>query len=327
MSKDFELSTKFVDYISASRRTKPLAIILGSLAIFAMIIFLVGLSYSAFKKLDHETEYSIQVQSDIVTYAPNSQGAPKLLLRNFKLITPMETCIEDESGSLIDEGEIKFLPASIVQFTIKKKNEITIQVKEKHSVSAGKLADFQSDYYQCSLNQSFIIRLFLTDTDTRVLFNLVGSISAGTKLSYATDSYAYLLQDGNMQIIDRSFWAQTPLTFSQDNLKKGDFLEMPSEEDFTTMGILSASFNKDGFEGIFFKKGGVVTVTKPFSEPVEMNISSLDRVLKDNVLAFFMSVSFLFFQILAFLTTTVIRIHVLSSTSSLAKELSRELKE
>lgn len=327
MTKDLAIYSKIINYIAASRRSKPLAIALGSLAIFAMVTLLFGLFFAAFKKLDHKTEYSVQVKSDVVTYTPNSQGAPKLLLRNFKILTPTESCTNTEPVSLIEEGEIKFLPSAIVQFAIKKKDEITIQVKSKSAKENEKLAVLQSDFYQCSLNKGFVLRVFLTENDSRVLFNLVGSISVGTKLSYATDSYAFLLKEGDIQIIDSSFLAKTPLTFVPDNLKKGDFLEMPSEADVTTMGILSASLNEESFDGMFFKKGGVVTITKPFSEPVELKINLLDRVLKDNILAFFLSISFLFFQILAFLTTTIIRIHFLSSTSNLAKEFRKGLKE
>lgn len=300
--------------LTASNLIKP-TIILVIVVVLSIIIFFTILLQTILTKLDSKSEYSIQVSSNIVEYRPNKSSIPSLNLSEFKLLKPISTCPKIEVSKWYSNGDLRLFSDSKVVIRLTSLNNIQLNI-EPTKINH-KAAQLTSNKGRCVLKEKLAVNIKLTDTDPEFVMILVGNITIGKELSFATSTTPAFLNHGSIEIKDRSFWFEDPIYMPPVSLSKGDTLLIPFDEENAATGLLIAKLNKESMHGVFNKKGGELRIIKPFSsnkgDPI--NVSFFERLYSDNVLAIALSVSFIIIQILLFMITTLIRLAYIPKSS------------
>ncbi len=295
---------------------KP-ALILGLLAVIAIVFFITILIHAIFTKLDANTEYSINVATQVVQYEPNDSAIPTVNLPSFSVIKGSSQCQRIEENDWIKNGELTFYENSYVIFRVHKENEIKLSVEPL--VEDTRIAQLISPKGRCVLKEKFALTMRLTEAEPDFISILVGKVTLGKTLSYATETMPALLQNGSVEVKDYSFWFEDPIGLSSITLSMGDTVLLPADEKNAATGLLTISQDENAFTGVFNKKGGEVRITKPFAsnQGNPISVSFFERLYNDNALTITLSVSFIVIQALMFLITTLIRLTYIPKNSDL----------
>jgi len=233
----------------------------------------------------------------------------------FKLLKPISTCPKIEVSKWYSNGDLRLFSDSKVVIRLTSLNNIQLNI-EPTKINH-KAAQLTSNKGRCVLKEKLAVNIKLTDTDPEFVMILVGNITIGKELSFATSTTPAFLNHGSIEIKDRSFWFEDPIYMPPVSLSKGDTLLIPFDEENAATGLLIAKLNKESMNGVFNKKGGELRIIKPFSsnkgDPI--NVSFFERLYSDNVLAIALSVSFIIIQILLFMITTLIRLTYIPKSS------------
>lgn len=288
------------------------AMIIVIVMCFFILLFVGLISWAGLKKLDADAEYTVDVETDVVTYYPTSQSSPKIYLGVFKLLTNIrfaksENCPTYETGESYDEGEIKFRDNAVVQLEKVGPDSIRIQIKHKNKI--GEIAELTSKEGRCNIVDKFAAKMVLTPDSPRFVMNMVGGIEIGSKLSFSVDQYFPLLKGGEVVVMDKSFLTENPVQLPSVNLHRGDNVTLLNEVTSSNTGLISAELNVESLLGVFHKKGGQIEITKPYSSnPYPITTSFVDRITHDGELAMAMSITVFILGILGYLVTTLIRL-------------------
>tara|TARA_R110001583_G_scaffold150811_2_gene302784 strand:- start:733 stop:1767 length:1035 start_codon:yes stop_codon:yes gene_type:complete len=293
--------------LTAKNLIKP-TIILILVVVLSIIIFFTILLQTILSKLDSKSEYSIQVSTNIVEYLPNKSSIPSLNLSEFKILKSIRACPKLEVGKWYSNGELRLFSDSKVVIRLSSLNNIQLNIEPtKKNLKAAQLT---SNKGRCVLREKLALDIKLTDTDPEFIMILVGNVTIGKELSFATSTTPSFLNSGTIEIKDRSFLFEDPIYLPTVSLSKGDTVLIPFDDENATTGLLIVELNKDSMHGVFNKKGGELRIIKPFSsnkgDPI--NISFFERLYSDNALAIALSISFIIIQVLLFMITTLIRL-------------------
>lgn len=329
MENNFE--EKLIGFLALKNLVRP-AIIVASIMCVLIFIFLGLISWAGLKKLDADTEYSVDVETDVITYQPSSQSSPKLYLGTFKLLSSIkssesENCPEYKLRNIYEEGEIKFRSNVVVQLEKTGLNELTIQIQ--HKDKKGEIVELISAKGRCSLINKFAARIELTPESPRFMMNMIGTIQAGSRLSYSVDKYFPLLKNGKVGLVDKSFLTDAPVSLPTVELRKGDTVRLTVENESTVFGFVSAEFGGESLSGVFYTRGGRLEIEKPYSVAHPITTSFVDRISHDNELAMVMSVTIFILGILSYFITTLVRLAMVVGKNEAAEKNSfrRELKK
>ncbi len=284
---------------------------------FFISLFVGLVSWAGFKKLDADAEYTVDVETDVITYYPTSQSSPKVYLGSFKLLTNLrfvknENCPTYETGESYAEGEIKFRDNVIVQ--LEKVGPDTLRIQVKHKNRKGDIAELTSIKGRCNLVDKFAAKMVLTPDSPRFVMNMAGKIEIGSKLTFSVDQYFPLLKGGEVVVMDRSFLTETPIQLPSVNLHRGDNITLLNELTSSNTGLVSAEVNVKSLLGVFHKKGGQIKITKPYSSNTyPVTTSFVDRVTHDSELAMAISITIFILGILGYLATTLIRLSMFNN--------------
>lgn len=286
---------------------KP-TVVLGALAIAAIITFITILIHAIFTKLDSNTEYSINVLTQVVQYEPNDSSIPSANLSEFTLLKGFEQCQGLDKNEWYKSGDLTFYKGSAINILLIRPNVIQLNIEPK--TNNARLAQLITKKGRCIIKDKLTANIKLTEDAPDFIMILVGNIILGKKLSYATSSMPALLNSGQIEVKDTSFWFEDPIALPTITLSTGDTVLIPLDNKNATTGLLTVSFDDDFIAGVFNKKGGEVRIVKPFAsnEGSPISISFFERLYSDNALAIALSISFIIIQVLMFLITTLIRL-------------------
>ena len=305
-----DLEDQLIGYLALKNLVRP-AIIVASIMCVLIVIFLGLLIWAGLKKLDSSTEYSVDIETDVVTYQPSSRSSPRVYLGTFKLLSTVKT-IEDESceqyrrGDIYNEGEMKFRDDVIVQIEMSGRDIFIIQIQHKNK--HGEIIELVSSKGRCNIINKFAAKIELTPESPRFMMNMVGSLEAGSRLSYSVDKYFPLLKNGEVNLVDKSFLTDAPVNLPSVELRKGDVVSLAVGNESTVFGLISAEFGSGALSGVFHTRGGRVEIIKPYSIARPITTSLVDRVSQDNELVIAMSVTIFILGILGYLITTLVRL-------------------
>ena len=289
------------------------------------ILFFLGLvSWAGLKKLDADAEYTVDVETDVVTYYPTSQSSPKVYLGTFQLLTTIrhpnkEKCPDYKVGESYKEGEIKFRDDVIVHLENVGPNTLRIQVK--HKDKSGEIAELTSAEGRCNIADKFAAKMMLTADSPRFVMNMAGGTEIGSKLTFSVDQYFPLLKGGEVVIMDKSFFTESPVQLPSVNLHRGDNLKLMNELTSSNTGLISAELDGGSLMGVFNKNGGQIEITKPYSSNTyPIATSFVDRITHDSELAMAMSITVFILGILGYLVNTLIRLSMFNNEENVAIE-------
>ena len=287
-------------------------------------------SWAVFKKLDADAEYTVDVETDVITYYPTSQSSPKVYLGLFKLLTNIrsvksENCTTYETGESYAEGEIKFRDNVIVQ--LEKVGPDSLRIQVKHKNIKGKIAELTSLEGRCNIVDKFAAKMVLTPNSPRFVMNMVGEAEIGSKLSFSVDQYFPLLKGGEVVVMDKSILTENPIQLPSVNLHRGDHITLLNELTSSNTGLVSAEVNVESLLGVFHKKGGQIKIIKPYSSnPYPITTSFVDRITHDGELAMAMSITVFILGILGYLVTTLIRLSMFNLSEKEYKKVTTDLE-
>lgn len=294
--------------LTARNLIKP-TYILSVIAVVVIVIFFSILMHAIFTKLDSNTEYSIQVASEIVEYRPNASSIQSTKLPIFKVYESIRSCPKLEKGQWYSGGELRVFKDS--QLVVRLVDSKTVELNIKPAIDrTTKLAELVSFKGRCVIQEKLTLDVKLSDDNPEFIMFMMGGVTVGSTLSYASDTMPSFLKSGEIEIKDRSFWFEDPISLPTVNLSTGDTIIIPSDSENVTMGLLIARHNIDVMQGVYRRKGGQINIVKPFASNlgVPIDISFFERLYSDNALAIALSISFIVIQVLMFLITTLIRL-------------------
>lgn len=315
-----EIEEQLIDYLALKNLVRPAIIVAATMCV--LIVFFLGLLvWAGLKKLDSNTEYSVDVETDVVTYQPSSQSSPKAYLGTFKLLSPIkpsnqEGCKKYKRGGIYSDGEIKFRKGAEVQVEMRGPDVLIVQIrtkekekeKDKDKDKDKEIIELISSEGRCNVLNKFAARIELTTKSPRFMMNMVGGIQAGTKLSYSVDKYFPLLKSGEVSLVDKSFLTDAPVNLPSVELRKGDVVNLLAKKESAAFGLLSAELGNSSLSGVFHTHGGTVQIIKPYSVARPITTSFVDRISQDNELAMVMSVTIFILGILGYFITTLVRL-------------------
>ena len=299
------------------------AMIIVIVMCFFILLFVGLISWAGLKKLDADAEYTVDVETDVVTYYPTSQSSPKVYLGTFTLLTKvvspeLTNCPGYKPGGIYIDGEIKFRDKAIVQ--IEKVGPDTVRLQLKHEENKGEIAELNSEQGRCNIVDKFAAKMVLTPDSPRFVMNMVGGIEIGSKLSFSVDQYFPLLKGGEIVVMDKSFLTENPVQLPSVNLHRGDNVTLLNDVSSSNTGLISAELNVESLLGVFHKKGGQIEITKPYSSnPYPITTSFVDRITHDGELAMAMSITVFILGILGYLVTTLIRLSMFNDEDKSTK--------
>jgi len=316
---DVNLLPLDVDNLLSKLNTKDLvkpAVFLGGGAIAAILTFIIILIHAIFTKLDSNTEYSIHVYTQAVQYQPYESTIPAVNLSEFRLLKNLSDCPSLAKGEWYKKGELTFYKESKVTLRLTQPNNIQLNVEPKFK--SARLAQLITNKGRCVVKEKLSIDIKLTERSPDFIMILVGNITLGQTLSFATHPMPLFLVSGQIEVKDASFWFKDPISLPTVYLGAGDTVLIPSDEESAATGLLTISLDDDAMAGVFNKKGGEIRIVKPFAsnEGSPIAISFFERLYSDNALTIALSISFIVTQVLMFLITTLIRLTYIPKNST-----------
>ena len=303
---------RFTDVILEKLTAKNLiipAFVLGTAVIVVIVIFFATLIHATFTKLDTNTEYSIQALTRIVDYVPNQSLIPTANLPEFQIVRQINQCPKLIEREWIKNGELKFFKDTNVSIWSSKPSMIHISIRPFEK-NGKKVAELTSSKGRCVTNERITLNIRLSKDTSDFIMILIGDVTIGKRLSYDTKTAPLMLEKGEIEIKDKSFWFEDLIRLPSVSLNKGDTVVIPADISNATTGLLTINHEDSVFEGVFSKKGGEVLIVTPFSSnhgsPV--TVSFFERLYSDNALAIALSSSFIVIQVLMYLITTLIRL-------------------
>lgn len=301
------LEQKVFAVITARRLTKPLITLFGLLALtIGVVIYLAAVA--AFKKLDGETIYNVDVNSEAFEFVTTT-NTPEVFLQRF---TPrLHSCTSMQQEGIYEDATIKLKPDVSVLIERKSTGKLKVTAVSKHTEMAS-VGSLLGKFENCKLGKTAVFEVFL-DKDTPVFsMNISGDLQVGRRLSYATDDYYPLLNRGQIVIQDKTAFSKAPLTLPPQSVRPGDTLLLTQAK-----GVIRAQHDASGFIGVFTQQGNVVQVMHlDMNEAEIITPSFIDRVISDNELAFALSVLVVFSQFVGFGISTLFRLALFSESVS-----------
>ncbi len=325
-----EIEDQLIEYLALKNLVRPAIIVAATMSV--LIVFFLGLLvWAGLKKLDANTEYSVDVETDVVIYRPRSQSSPKAYLGSFKLLSSVNSetsgCKAHQRGNIYSEGEIKFRKGAIVHIELRGPDSLLIQIQ--HKDKGKEIVELISNQGRCNISNKFAARIELAPKSPRFMINMVGAITAGSKLSYSVDKYFPLLKNGEVNLVDKSFLTNAPVNLPSVRLRKGDVVSLVAENDSAAFGLLSAELGGSSLSGVFHTRGGKVEIIKPYSVARPITTSFVDRISQDNELAMVMSVTIFILGILGYFITTLVRLAMVAGKTEVSRKdrVRRETKK
>ncbi|MBU1308431.1 MAG: hypothetical protein KKE30_02725 [Gammaproteobacteria bacterium] len=298
------IEQKVFSIITVKRLTKPL-ITLFILFVLASITVIYLAALSAFKKLDDDTVYNVDVISEAFEYVISANNSPGVLLRNFT--SQLQQCKSTQTGKLYDNATIRF--KRDVKILIERKStsalKLTAVTLNPDSQSLGTLVN---QFERCKLGTKAVFSIILNEDNPVFSMKVVGALQVGRVLSDASDDYYPLVNSGQIVIQDKTTFSKSPLTLSPQVVRPGDTVLLNQAE-----GVIRAQHENSGLTGVFSQQGSVVKLQHLYAPTAEsVSPSFIDRVTSDSELAFALSISFVFLQFIGFGITTLFRLALFS---------------
>lgn len=293
------------------------ALILAAVALFTILFFFAILTKAFFTKLDAHTEYSIQAETQIVSYSPVETSLQDTNLGKFKLYDTIEYCPKLVKGEWYEKGELKVYKNSLVNLLFIPPNIIEIGINAS-SGERSKVAQLISKKGRCEIKQDITIDVELNESQKKFIMFMVGDVSIGSPLSYATETMPPLLKSGEIQVKDKSFIFEDSISLPSTILSTGDTVILSSDQNKKAMGMVIAKLDSEYMDTVFRREGGEIRIVKPFApnEGTPISISFFERIYSDNVLAIVLSVSIVVLHVLMYLVTTLIRLSFATKLST-----------
>ncbi|WP_440876897.1 hypothetical protein [Thalassotalea sp. PLHSN55] len=319
-SKDEPLFDSLMGWVLSKNLIKQ-ALILAVVALLTIAFFFTVLAKAFFTKLDAHTEYSIQAETQIVSYSPVETSIQDTNLGKFKLYDTIDNCAKLVKGEWYEKGELKVYKDSLVNLLFIPPNTIEIGINAP-SGERTKVAQLISKKGRCEIKQDVTIDVELNENQKKFIMFMVGDVTIGSPLSYATETMPPLLKSGEIQVKDKSFIFEDSISLPSTILSTGDTAILSSNQSKKAMGMVIANLDAEYMDTVFRREGGEIRIVKPFApnEGTPISISFFERIYSDNVLAIVLSASIVVLHLLMYLVTTLIRLSFAAKSNSDEKQ-------
>ncbi len=281
-----------------------LVVVLFGLGIIILALF----ASSIFFKLGESTRYSISTNSEYFDYLPIDTNASDILIRNYSLDPECNGTFGD-----INTNDAVLILGEGSQLAISRYADGVINLFII-SEGEGSVGPLESDEYH-DLEPCLQIRIKLDHAYPIFSMNLIGTINLGKELTDASDGYFPMLMGGKIGITDTSILTRSPYQLEPYQLTKGNFVYFEKTKS-AVKGILRATYNQSGMDGVFFFQGGNVFVQKYRSPPEKVEVSFLNRISSDSELAILFSVLIVVIQFVAYLISFLLRVKLIDNKDS-----------
>ena len=307
------IEQKVFSIINAKRLTKPIFFLFILFVISSVaVIYLVAIS--AFKKLDDDAVYNIDVVSEAFEYVVSTNTSPDVFLRRFS--PALLQCKSMQTGAQYENATLSFKRNVKVLIERKSNSIMKLTAVAQDEGAKKSIGTLITPFERCRLGEKAVFDITLSLESPVFSLNVVGTLQVGRVLSDASDDYYPLVSSGQVVIQDKSTFTKSPLTLSPQSIRPGDTVRLDQ-----AAGIIRAQHENSGLTGVFTQRGGVVQLQHLYADSVEtITPSFIDRITNDSELAFALSISIVFIQFIGFGISTLFRLALFSGSVSVAGE-------
>ena len=308
MRKKFDLLIgQLQDYLELHKIPSNIRAFVIVLCVLSLTIITLFIS-SIFFKLDEQTKYSVVASSEYFSYQPIDNNVSDILLRNYSLDLG---CLGDFSEARKKDAVLSLIKGSQVYFSRYADGVIyLVVVADDDQLSIGTL---ETDLSYDDLPSCIEARIVLNDSYPIFSVNLIGKVNLGKELTDASDGYFPLLMAGKVEITDISLLTRSPYQLTPYLLTKGNHVFF-QETKSPVKGILRATYNQSGIDGVFSFQGGDVFIQRYRSRPEKVEVSFFNRISSDSELAILLSILVISMQFFAFLISFLLRLKLIKNT-------------
>ncbi len=288
-----------------------LVVVLCSLIICVLLLVF----YAVFKKLDNNTKYLINSESEHISYHTTELLPPDISIKNFQYA--ME-CSE-YSKEIYVEGVLNVSPEYVFKLTRIIDDEVNITIvkapdqnKAENANENPALGYFEVEGEELEFENCLAIRIILSDENPIFQFNAIGDIELGKNITDAQDNYLPLVLSGEITVTGETLFSHSPYQFTPYEIKKSDYIFSKPTVDHQQTAIIRASKGDSGLTGIVALQGGRLYVQRYRMAPQTIESSFIDRVSNDYELAFSLSVALIFIQFTFGIINFLLRIELIS---------------
>ncbi|EHQ9271129.1 hypothetical protein AB3A93_004513 [Vibrio parahaemolyticus] len=300
------LIVQLQDYLELHKIPSNIRAFVIVLCVLSLTIIALFIS-SIFFKLDEQTKYSVVASSEYFSYQPIDNNASDILLRNYSLDLG---CLGDFSEVKKDDAVLSLIKGSQVYFSRYADGVIHLVVASDAQSSIGTL---ETDLSYDDLPSCIEAKIILNDLSPIFSVNLIGTVNLGQELTDASDGYFPLLTTGKIEITDISLLTRSPYQLTPHLLTKGSHVFF-QETKSPVKGILRATYNQSGIDGVFSFQGGDVFIQRYRSRPEKVEVSFFNRISSDSELAILLSILVISMQFFAFLISFLLRLKLIKNT-------------
>nr|WP_012219964.1 hypothetical protein [Vibrio sp. 09022]ABX77155.1 hypothetical protein BMSF_0016 [Vibrio sp. 09022] len=300
------LIVQLQDYLELHKIPSNIRAFVIVLCVLSLTIIALFIS-SIFFKLDEQTKYSVVASSEYFSYQPIDNNASDILLRNYSLDLG---CLGDFSEVKKDDAVLSLIKGSQVYFSRYADGVIHLVVASNAQSSIGTL---ETDLSYDDLPSCIEAKIILNDLSPIFSVNLIGTVNLGQELTDASDGYFPLLTTGKIEITDISLLTRSPYQLTPHLLTKGSHVFF-QETKSPVKGILRATYNQSGIDGVFSFQGGDVFIQRYRSRPEKVEVSFFNRISSDSELAILLSILVISMQFFAFLISFLLRLKLIKNT-------------
>lgn len=301
-----------LEHFSLEKISKPLTLI-SVLLIFTVLTTLSLLILSMLNKLDSKTEYNVTTSSSIYTYTPSDQNSPKILLQNFKYI---DSVCSGLGADVYQDGVITIYSGAILQ--IKKNKQDLVQLYAVNETSTNKVIGSISvdDGRTNNISNCFYAEMRLTKNNPTFSMILQGGVTVGEQVGDATNQYYSLVQDGQINILDKAAITNRTFAFNPIQISPGSIVYLKSSPESRVKGVIETNIEQLTINGVFNKTGGIIEVQKLFAPRHTVEPSGLERIINDSELAIGLSLGIFLSQIFGFALSTILRLGLFTGVNN-----------
>lgn len=300
------LIVQLQDYLELHKIPSNIRAFVIVLCVLSLTIIALFIS-SIFFKLDEQTKYSVVASSEYFSYQPIDNNASDILLRNYSLDLG---CLGDFSEVKKEDAVLSLIKGSQVYFSRYADGVIHLVVASDAQSSIGTL---ETDLSYDDLPSCIEAKIILNDLSPIFSVNLIGTVNLGQELTDASDGYFPLLTTGKIEITDISLLTRSPYQLTPHLLTKGSHVFF-QETKSPVKGILRATYNQSGIDGVFSFQGGDVFIQRYRSRPEKVEVSFFNRISSDSELAILLSILVISMQFFAFLISFLLRLKLIKNT-------------
>lgn len=282
-----------------------------------IIIIFIGFFISVVNtKLDENTKYFINGNSEFYGYIPFGESSSRILLQDFRL---SDNC-DEFKGEIEKEKTILSLgkgsSASISRYS---SSNVRLDIVSARMSGNEAIENEFADIVATLEGEEFIdclsVEIILSETMPIFTMNILGEIITGSEITDAPDQYNKMFLEGSIIIEGNSALSNSRLTYDPVDVPRGTRITI-ARPVLATKGVLRASKYSEGIESNIVISGGEIFTQMYREAPKKVTLSFINRIGNDNEAVIGFSALIIIIQFFSAVLAFLMRLKFINNTAS-----------